>query len=434
MESSILIIGGGIAGLAAGDMLSAEGLPVVVLEARDRIGGRIHTVQSRAGSIPIELGAEFVHGAKNETWRLIRAAGLATHEVPDSHWQSTDGALVRNPDFWDELAKATENIDLSGMDEDFASYLARQRHLDKSSCSLATEYAEGFHAAPVDMMSIHALKKAEKKAETEEGTRPFRLAHGYSGLTEWLASRLNSRGSTILCNQKVRVVRWKRRRVELIAETREGLQKHQGSAAIITLPLGVLQAEPEEGVFFDPELAGKRTPIRSLRMGAIIKVTLQFDRRFWAIENFGFIHSPEELFAVWWADERGPILTGWTGARRAEWLGREEQQSIIAEALSSLARIFRLERRFLDKRLEASYFHDWISDPFSRGAYSFTPAGMTRMARELAEPILNTLFFAGEATDDEGNQGTVHGALSSGERAATEVLKAVRKGDRLVIH
>src|SRR5437667_2081056 len=112
-ETSVLIVGAGIAGLAAGDMLSAEGLPVVVLEARERIGGRIHTIQSLRGSIPIELGAEFVHGAKNETWRLIRTAGLATHEVPDSHWQSSDGVLVRNPDFWDQLSTATENIDLS---------------------------------------------------------------------------------------------------------------------------------------------------------------------------------------------------------------------------------------------------------------------------------------------------------------------------------
>src|SRR5439155_7110276 len=208
-------------------------------------------------------------------------------------------------------------------------------------------------------------RKAEKKAEAEEGTRAFRLSHGYSGLVEWLAARLNSRGSTIVCNQNVRVVRWKRRQVEVIAETLEGLQKHQASAAIITLPLGVLQAEPEEGVFFDPELAGKRTPMMKLRMGAIIKVTLQFDRRFWPVENFGFIHSSDELFPVWWADERGPILTGWTGAGRAEWLIRENQESIFSEALSSLGRIFKVESAFLDKRLLARFLHGWFFYPFS---------------------------------------------------------------------
>src|SRR6185503_20118214 len=102
MQDAVLIIGAGMAGLAAADMLSAEGLTVVVLEARDRIGGRICTVPSRPGSIPIELGAEFVHGAHNETWRLIRAAGFATHEVPDRHWEKKNAILAENRDFWDQ--------------------------------------------------------------------------------------------------------------------------------------------------------------------------------------------------------------------------------------------------------------------------------------------------------------------------------------------
>jgi len=422
-----------MAGLAAADALSAEGASVVVLEARDRIGGRIHTIPSRRKAIPIELGAEFVHGAKNETWRLIHAAGLATHEVPDSHWQATDGVLVRNPQFWDQLAKAMENIYLSAPDQDFASYLASQMRLDDFSRALAIEYVEGFHAAPPDCMSVHALKKAEKRAEVEEGTRAFRLAHGYSGLTEWLASRINSRGSRILCDQNVRIVRWKRGRVEIIAETPKGVQKHHGSAAIITLPLGVLQAAPEEGVFFDPELAGKRTPIMSLRMGRVIKVVLQFDRRLWPIDNFGFIHSSGQLFPVWWSDERGPVLTGWTGDGRAEWLSRENQNAIFAEAVNCLGRILNLTAGFLKKRLQAEYFHDWSADPFSRGAYSFTPPRMTRMAGRLAEPLSNTLFFAGEATDSEGNQGTVQGALTSGERVADQVLRTMKKKERLAV-
>jgi len=177
-----------MAGLAAADALSAEGLTVVVLEARNRIGGRIHTTQSRHGAIPIELGAEFVHGLRNETWRLIRSAGLATHEVPDKHWESSHGVLLRNPEFWDQLSKATEKIDCDRPDEDFASYLARQKRLGDSARWLATQYVEGFHAAPADIMSVHALKRAEERAEAEEGTRQFRLSRGYSELADWLCA------------------------------------------------------------------------------------------------------------------------------------------------------------------------------------------------------------------------------------------------------
>src|SRR6476660_2553798 len=179
-DGAVLVIGAGVAGLAAADALCAEGSPVTVLEARERIGGRVHTASTDDGIVPVELGAEFVHGAKNETWRLIRAAGLATHEVPDSHWMSIKGVLVRNPDFWDQLSAATKNIDCDLPDLDVASYLASQRQLDDLSRWLATEYVEGFHAAPADMLSTHALKKAEQRAEAEEGTRQFRLSRGYN--------------------------------------------------------------------------------------------------------------------------------------------------------------------------------------------------------------------------------------------------------------
>jgi monoamine oxidase len=291
---------------------------------------------------------------------------------------------------------------------------------------LATEYVEGFHAAPSETVSVHALKRAEEKAETEEGTRQFRLTHGYLQLIEWMADRVRARGAVILLNQDVRIVRWKMGRVDVLAETPEGLQKHQGIAAIITLPLGVLQADVEEGVLFDPELPGKRRAISGIQMGAVIKITFEFKERFWPVENFNFIHSHQGLFPVWWSDGRGPLLTAWCGDGRAAWLSRESRPAIFNEAVECLCRLFNLQTDFIQRRIAAIYHHDWMTDRFSRGAYSFTPVGMIHGPNELGEPVSETLFFAGEATDCEGDQGTVQGALSSGERAAQEVLKAIR--------
>src|SRR5262249_19426112 len=159
-----------------------------------------------------------------------------------------------------------------------------------------------------------------------------------------------------------------------------------------------------------------------IQMGAVIKITFEFTERFWPVENFAFIHSHEGLFPVWWADGREPLLTAWCGNGRAAWLTRESQPAILNEAVECLCRLFNLQPDFIQKRIAGIHRHDWMTDPFTRGAYSFTPAGMIHRPKELGEPVSDTLFFAGEATDFEGDQGTVQGALSSGERAAQEVV------------
>src|SRR5262245_8555755 len=102
MERRVLVLGGGIAGLAAAAEISKK-LPVTLLEATNRLGGRIHTIAGNQ-NLPIELGAEFVHGKSPALWKLIRAAKLRTHTVPDRHWDLKNGTLRENESFWDQLA------------------------------------------------------------------------------------------------------------------------------------------------------------------------------------------------------------------------------------------------------------------------------------------------------------------------------------------
>src|SRR5438105_3327172 len=185
-NASIIIIGAGVAGLAAAKDLSKAGMQVTLLEARDRPGGRIHTVRSGAdGSLPIELGAEFIHGEQNECWEIIRAAKLQTHEVPDRHWMTGPGGLIENSHFWDDLSEVTDKIDPSQPDCDLESFLARTPEVKDSSKWLAREYVEGFHAAPADHVSVKSLRKAEAASERTEGARAFRLEHGYDRLVHW---------------------------------------------------------------------------------------------------------------------------------------------------------------------------------------------------------------------------------------------------------
>ena len=422
----MLIVGAGMAGLTAANELSRAGVRVTILEGRERAGGRIHTVPSRTGNMPVELGAEFVHGEKNETWEIIRAAKLKTQEVPNRHWQVSNATLTENLQFWEQLQKVSERIDPSRPDQNFQSFLHRQAGLEESTKWLAKEYVEGFHAAPPDRMSIRALAKAEAAAQRDGGTRQFRLALGYSHIVQWLLTQLISRRVTISYSTVARLIRWERGKVEIEAQTPNGTRTFSAERAIVALPLGVLKERGEARMVFEPALSEKEEPLRSLEMGTVVKVTLQFRSRFWPVENFGFVHSNDPSLPTWWADERGDVLTGWAGGPRAERLSPQGRDTILAEAVRALSGIFQVEREKIQDLMVADHMHDWLNDPFARGAYSFTPAGMIEMPKRLAAPVADTLFFAGEATDFEGEQGTVHGAITSGKRAAKEIQELKR--------
>jgi monoamine oxidase len=420
-EKSVLIVGAGAAGLAAAERLSKSGLEVTILEARERTGGRIHTVHAQGIDAPIELGAEFVHGSKNTTWEFIRGAKLQTVQVPDEHWQVTSGEWKNDSEFWDELSELTEKINPNAPDEDFQSLLNRSRGLDEKTKWLAKEYVEGVHAADVNQMSIHALKKAEEAAEREGGTRQFRMANGYSELIDSLVRRLAEGNVRLLHNTVVKTVRWEPGHLEVEAATPAGMNVHHGDAVIVTVPLGVLKAG---AIVFEPQLSDKEVAINGLAMGSVVKATLQFRSKFWP-RDFGFVHSDEKWFPTWWTHDKQPILTGWVGGPRADSLSKEQTNAVEAEAIRELARILKLEPGKIQDFLVRSFMHDWANDPFSRGAYSYTPVGMVEMSGQLAAPVAETIYFAGEATDGDGNQGTVHGAVASGRRAGEQILEIV---------
>jgi monoamine oxidase len=421
-EKSVIIVGAGAAGLAAATDLLQQGVRVSVLDARDIPGGRMRTLLSNEGGIPIELGAEFIHGKKNETWNYIRKTGLRTHHVPGRHWKPGPEGLMEDKKFWDELAKVSERYNDAAPDQDFRSFLDSAWSLSAEQKRLATDYVEGFHAADSACIGVHALAKAEQAAEREAGTEAYRVEKGYAALVEWFVGQLRAHEIPLHLNTNVKVIRWNPGSVRVEAGTPAGLTTFNADCAVITLPLGVLQATGPEGVRFEPELPEKRKAIQSLAMGKVVKLTLQFRSKFWPVRNFGFVHATGDDFHVWWSDKRGPMLTGWAGGPKAERLEKLGRAAILEKGIQSLSKLFKLERQQIKELLMESHFHDWSTDPFTRGAYSYTPARMSGMPAALAAPVKGTLFFAGEATDANGEQGTVHGALASGKRAAAEIL------------
>jgi monoamine oxidase len=231
-------------------------------------------------------------------------------------------------------------------------------------------------------------------------------------------------------------VGWKHDAVEV----RAGGRLFSARAIILTLPLGVMLARPPRrgAVRFDPPLRAKRKVIAKMGIGHVVRITLRFDGRRWkrilpgvlrgtARGGFGFIHSRMAGVPVWWSLGRAPVLTGWAGGPMAAKLARRSRRGVFEKALASLGALLGVTRRELRRIVTAWEFHNWSRDPYSRGAYSFITAGHERAAEKLREPMRRTLFFAGEATAGGGEAGTVHGALTSGLRAAEEVRAALRK-------
>jgi monoamine oxidase len=162
-------------------------------------------------------------------------------------------------------------------------------------------------------------------------------------------------------------------------------------------------------------------------MGAAQRIVLHFEEIWWAKPDGSlpsFVHGADEPFPVWWSSlpKQRPILTGWIGGPRAARLAGLTGEALVARALESAAAIFGERPEALRDRLVASYAHDWVSDPFALGVYSYGGVGAREARRLLAAPVSDTLFLAGEATADGGRNATVHGALASGRCAAAQAL------------
>jgi monoamine oxidase len=167
-------------------------------------------------------------------------------------------------------------------------------------------------------------------------------------------------------------------------------------------------------------------------MGAVARIVLRFRERFWEhrpeLAPFGFLHSFDPAVPTWWTalPVRVPLLTGWAAGPAAAQFAGQDRASVAARAAGSLARLLGMPEAALHDLLVACHWHDWQSDPYARGAYSYVPAGAMDARRALARPVEDTLFFAGEATEVSGHSAMVHGAIRTGRRAAAEVLRAMQ--------
>ena len=437
-KRDVVIVGAGVAGLAAAEVLGREGLTVAILEARSRVGGRIRTQRIRGWPLPVELGAEFVHGARPEVLEIAREAGLLVDRLPDAHFEA-DGSRRLKPldDVWALFDRMTRKMRRSGRDRSVADFLRSRRDLSGRQRRLLASIVEGYDAAPLDRASEHALSTAGEPPAGRDERAQFRVVSGYAGVPAWLESRLDGRRCRIYRSSPVESIRW--RRGEVVVRTQGGAM-FRAPRAIVTVSAGVLKARTGErgSIAFDPDPAPLRRALEGLEMGDVAKLVLRFRRAFWQEDAFvsrlstarsrsggelGFLYSSDAPFPTWWtaSPAQTPMLTAWAGGPRARALLRLSRRALLATALDTLGAIARMDPRRLERLLIAWHFHDWSADPFSRGAYSYQAVGGASSPARLARPIEKTLFFAGEATEG-ARSGTVPGAIVSGRRAARRVL------------
>jgi monoamine oxidase len=441
-----LIVGGGAAGLAAGRMLTAVGKRVVILEARDRVGGRIFTRringEASSGTLPIELGAEFIHGLPEEIWILIRLAKLITYELQGSRLLLANGCLEQQDDHVSDVLQGLEtwmNARTGLRDMTFADYL-KLAPVDKRRAEAAADYVEAFNAADRHVIGIAALTKQQRAEDAIQSERIFRVQMGYDTIPHLLADEIVSAGSPVLLKHKVVRVSWSPGSVTVSGlddRNREFLL--HGRRALIALPLSILQAGAVE---FDPSPSAVLAQAARLRMGTVVRVILVFRSRFWRdeswtiarpsvkseLEQLSFLFTPHQRPTTWWTPRPNdaPMITGWIGGPAAEEfqenLRANGPDALLRECLRVLSTAFGVSEAELGRSLSSWHRHDWAADEFARGAYSYVPSGALDAPDRMTVPVEETLYFAGEHTDTTGHWGTVHGALRSGLRAARQIL------------
>jgi monoamine oxidase len=411
----VIAIGAGIAGLKAAYDLQNKGLSVIVLEANDRIGGRIHTTTEFDSEFAIDLGAELVHTTTTPTWELINSQNLKTIRLVNDEDKDESIDLTDFRYFFKALE--SKQIPSPKPTEDILSYLKRIE-VDPELISeieagyvVDTERAEKINALAVLNRFDQMVKNGEMLGEKD-----FKIFGGYNQIYKILAEKLQ-----IELAKPVTMVNWENNEIEVQTTDASVYKSHK---IVLTVPVAVLK---KPNIQFVPELPeDKIQAIESFGVCDIVKIFLKFDEKI-LTPDVNILDVFEDEIPVWWkatitADENynGEILVGWVSADKARKLYTLSQDEIIDLAVKDL------EKKLNKTNLKPikSLVQIWKDEEFSSGAYSYIPAQASPdIIEDLAKPINNKIFWAGEATDP--NNATVNGAYYSGKRAANEILGTI---------
>jgi monoamine oxidase len=409
----VAIIGAGAAGLGAADALKNSGLSVLVLEARDRVGGRAHTIMA-SPDVTFDVGCGWLHSADQNSFVKIaedlnfeinkslppwrdRAYGKAfPQDDRDDYMRALDA-------FYDRAEKAAIEAEQSGRDVPASLFLEPGNRWNPMIDAIST-YINGCELDQVSLLDMEAYEDTDLN---------WRIRRGYGAM-------IAAYGATcpLALNCQVTLIDHSAKRIRI--ETSQGTLT--ADKIIVTVPTNLIA---DEAIRFHPPLPAKVAAARGLPLGLADKVAL-------ALDEPEALPKEGNLRAATMRTEMGtyhirpfgqPCIEGFFGGRFAQSLEDAGPGALAAASIDEIVSILGNDFRRKLKPLAESR---WAHDPFARGSYSHALPGHAGDRAILAAPVDGRLFFAGEATSPEFFT-TAHGARDSGERAAGEVLATLAK-------
>src|SRR5436190_4277782 len=410
--TDVIIIGAGIAGTSAAHSLSRKGVKVLVLEARDRTGGRIHTLTGSGFSTHAEAGAEFIHGSAPLTHKLARQAGIATFKSEANAWEVYKAHLKPSEVISPDIEQLNRKLQKLKQDMPMGDFL-REYFPGPENAELRenTKYLiQGFDAADVEKISAFSLRDEWSEEDEFTGHRPL---GGYQQFVDYLVMQSTKAGAEYRLSSPVKQIRWSPDEVEV---TIVSGQVYRGRKVIVTIPAAILKLE---SIQFEPGIPLHFDALQKLETGGVSKFLFEFKNAFWEkelpgvrqISNLGFLFS-DAYVPTWWTQRPSPapLLTGWLAGPITRELPTEN--TLISEAVKSLSYIFDCREEKILENLQTSRVINWMSDPLARGAYAYATVNTRGAVEVLSKPVAKTIYFAGEAFNNGDAMGTVEAALA----------------------
>ncbi len=421
METDVLIVGAGAAGLMAARELSKNGKKVVILEARDRIGGRIYPLPEEEFGYPAQGGAEFIHGDAPVTKALAKECGL-TLTNPTEWWSVRNGEPMKierisahDPLLEEKLKALKEDIPVAEFLR--KNFPAKQY---EALWDFVCRWTEGYDAADIERASTFGLRE---EMLNEGSWLQTNIKEGYGPMLFFLKQEIDAHGVEVLLHKEVGEIDTAGDGVRVSCKD-GGVYSAQHT--IVTVPLPLMQE-----IRFTPDIPSKHAAIEKMGYGSVIKMLLRFKTKWWAgareaiFERMFFMLSSEAV-PTWWTQYPEPrnVLTGWLPGPKAKETAAYSDEQILELALQSLSNIFNITVGELRDQLVNYKVINWPNDPYARGAYSYYTPWSDEAIAELRKPVDNKVYFAGEALYSGEETSTVEGALASGAETAKRVLSS----------